>query len=131
MPNLNAALGCAQMALLPAILDEKAKVAAIYHEFCNNHGIPFITSRCDTMPNNWLNAILMRIGKSATNSSHTNARQIMTRPIWKPMHELPMYSNCASDDLTVTSNLIDRIVNLPSSVPGTKMRDLVWTYKAY
>ena len=125
MPNLNAALGCAQMASLPSILDAKAKVAAVYHKFCNEHGIPFITPPRDSISNNWLNAILMKGRKERDEFlEYTNARQIMTRPSWKPMHELSMYSGCVRDDLTVTSNLVDRIVNLPSSVPGTKVREI-------
>ncbi|MEX0387405.1 LegC family aminotransferase [Spiribacter onubensis] len=118
MPNLNAALGVAQMARLPEMIAAKREVAARYEAFFADRPETFITERPGTKVNYWLNAILLadRAERDALLEA-TNAEGIMTRPIWELMTDLPMYQHCQHDGLAVSRWLQDRIVNLPSSVP--------------
>ena len=125
LPNLNAALGCAQMETLPAMLQIKAELAARYREFCSEHGLHFIESIPGTTANHWLNAV--RLNDRAARDAFlafTNARGVMTRPIWRLMNELPAFSDCEHDGLPVSAWLADRVVNLPSSVPAAQFHRL-------
>lgn len=125
LPNLNAALGCAQMETLPAMLKIKAEVAARYREFCREHGLHFIEPIPGTTANHWLNAVRLQ-DRAARDTflAFTNARGVMTRPIWRLMNELPAFSDCEHDGLPVSAWLADRVVNLPSSVPGAQFHRL-------
>lgn len=125
LPNLNAALGCAQMELLPAMLAAKAGVAARYRTFCAANGLDFVDAPAGTTSNFWLNAIRLQ-DRAARDAflERANAAGFMTRPIWRPMDELAMFRHCQSDGLAVTRGLVDRIVNLPSSVPDAMIPDL-------
>jgi len=118
LPNLNAALGCAQMESLPAMLRIKAEVAGRYRDFCREHGLHFIEAIPGTTANHWLNAMRLQ-DRTARDAflEFTNARGVMTRPIWRLMNELPAFSTCEHDGLQVSAWLADRVVNLPSSVP--------------
>lgn len=121
LPNLNAALGCAQMEKLPVMLAIKAEIAARYRAFCAANGLRFVDAPEGTTPNWWLNAIILadRNERDAF-LAHTNARNTMTRPIWRLMSELDMFATCQNDGLEVSRWLADRVVNLPSSVPDSK-----------
>ena len=118
MPNLNAALGCAQIAQLPGFLEAKREVAAQYEFLCNELGMEFVCEPSGAQSNYWLNAIILP-DKKARDSflKETNEAGIMTRPIWRLMVDLPMYSGCQHDGLPVSRWLEERVVNLPSSVP--------------
>ena len=118
MPNLNAALGCAQMAQLPGFLDAKRKVAQQYAAFCEAHGIEFVHEPDGARSNYWLNAIVLA-SKADRDAflEETNAAGVMTRPIWRLMVDLTMYANCQHDGLSVSRWLEERVVCLPSSVP--------------
>lgn len=118
LPNLNAALGCAQMELLPKILGNKRSTALMYQEFfCQMDEVEFIAepSECDS--NYWLNAIVLK-NREIRDSflEATNRSGIMTRPIWKLMNLLPMFRNSQSGDLENSEWLEQRVVNIPSSV---------------
>lgn len=118
MPNLNAALGCAQMDQLPGFLKAKRDVAERYASFCAEHGIEFLKEPEGARSNYWLNAVIL--GSKAERDAfleETNAQGIMTRPIWQLMSELPMYAHCQRDGLVNSKWLEERVVNLPSSVP--------------
>lgn len=118
LPNLNAALGCAQMEKLGAMLAIKAEIASQYRTFCAAEGLRFFDAREGVTPNWWLNAILLSDRQERDEFlAHTNARNTMTRPIWTLMSELPMFADCQNDGLAVSKWLADRVVNLPSSVP--------------
>lgn len=121
MPNLNAALGCAQMEKLPAMLDIKADIAARYQAFCAEHELFFIEPSVGTQTNHWLNAIRLE-DRNARDAflEYTNGRGVMTRPIWTPMNELNAFSDCQHDGLETSLWLADRVVNLPSSVPQSQ-----------
>lgn len=121
LPNLNAALGCAQLERLPTMLRIKAEVAERYAEYCTARGISFVRARPGTTTNHWLNAIILNsLDERNAFLEHTNARGVMTRPIWRLMSRLPMYEACQNDGLAVSRWLEDRIVNLPSSVPESE-----------
>jgi dTDP-4-amino-4,6-dideoxygalactose transaminase len=122
LPNLNAALGCAQMETLPAMLEIKADVAARYRAFCLEHGLRFLDAPVDSRPNYWLNAIILSdIRERDALLEYSNAKGIMMRPIWRLMSELAMFANCENDGLEVSRWLADRVVNLPSSVPDGEL----------
>ncbi|MCG5531218.1 LegC family aminotransferase [Halorhodospira halochloris] len=119
MPNLNAALGCAQMDRLPDILAAKREVARRYEAFFADQPATFVKERAGTTANYWLNAI--RVGSRDERDAllkATNDAGVMTRPIWQLMSHLPMYQHCQHDGLANSRWLEDRIVNLPSSVPA-------------
>ena len=118
MPNLNAALGCAQMERLEEFLIVKAKVANKWEEFSECQSITFSKGIEGSKPNYWLNAIVLE-SKSNRDEflEYTNANGVMTRPIWKLMCELDMFKDCQTDGLKNSLWLQDRVVNVPSSVP--------------
>lgn len=117
LPNLNAALGCAQMESLPAFLENKRQTFEMYKEFFNKKGIPLVEEPKDSKSNYWLNAILLKDRRERDLFLETTNQQgVMTRPAWNLMTELPMYKDKTHDDLINATNLVDRIVNLPSSV---------------
>ena len=116
MPNLNAALGCAQLESLDKFLLSKKELSAKYAQYFTEKGIKFRTSVTHTMANNWLHAIeLSNRSERDQFLREMNAQGIGCRPIWQLMFRLPMYSDCLRDHQTNASWLEDRIVNLPSS----------------
>ena len=122
MPNLNAALGCAQMERLDEFLSEKVKVSEKWGIFFREQGIEFVRSEKSNRENNWLNAIILD-SKSDRDSflKFTNKNGVMTRPIWTLMSKLDMYKNCQTDGLTNSLWLEERVVNIPSSVPDRSL----------
>ncbi len=118
MPNLNAALGVAQVERLPAMLEIKAELAAAYASFCEDAGIEFVAAPAGTRPNYWLNAILLSSLEERNEFlAASNSAGIMTRPVWKLMTHLKMFRDCQRDDLANSLWLEERLVNIPSSVP--------------
>ncbi|MDB3923144.1 LegC family aminotransferase [Luminiphilus sp.] len=118
MPNLNAALGCAQMDQLPEFLIAKRAVAERYGAFCLAHGVEWVREPEDARSNYWLNAIILQSKQKRDRFLHeTNAAGVMTRPIWRLMVDLPMYAGCQHDGLVISRWLEERVVCLPSSVP--------------
>lgn len=126
MPNLNAALGCAQMDVLPEVLTAKRALAAQYAEFCAAHGLVMVQEPEGAYANHWLNAIILDSPEARDDFLRiTHAAGILTRPIWRLMSNLPLYANCQHDGLTVSRHLAERVVNLPSYVPeGTGVGSL-------
>jgi aminotransferase in exopolysaccharide biosynthesis len=125
LPNLNAALGVAQMETLPETLKIKAEIAARYRAFCAAEGLNFIDAPEGRRTNYWLNAIILdnRAQRDAM-LEECNAAQVMVRPIWRLMSELPMYKACQNDGLENARWLVERVVNLPSSVPENEFERL-------
>mgnify|MGYP005856500627 CR=1 FL=1 len=118
MPNLNAALGCAQMAQLDGFLETKREIAERYRQFFEGTGVQFVSEPEGARSNYWLNAIVLgsREERDAFLKA-TNDSGVMTRPVWELMSRLPMHAECWDDGLEVSEWLADRVVNLPSSVP--------------
>ncbi len=118
LPNLNAALGCAQMERLPEMLAVKADVARRYAEFFESVGMAFVRAPTGTTANYWLSAIVLdSLQERDAFLEFTNSRGVMARPIWRLMTRLAMFSHCQHDGLANSLWLEDRVVNIPSSVP--------------
>jgi len=116
MPNLNAAVACAQLEQLEEILDNKRALAAIYQEYFKEAQIQLITEIPQATANNWLNTIILNSREERdTFLKETNGSKVMTRPIWCLMNRLPMYSNCQCGPLGNAEWLEARAVNIPSS----------------
>jgi aminotransferase in exopolysaccharide biosynthesis len=117
MPNLNAALGLAQMEQLDCFLKSKRQLAKKYSEFFKNIGFAFFSEPENALSNYWLNAILLK-NNSQRNEflKFTNDHGVMTRPAWRLMHKLPMFEHCFKGDLTNSEWIEDHLVNIPSSV---------------
>lgn len=118
MPNLNAAMACAQMESLAYFIANKRQLAAAYKTFFSQHAvISFFTEPDHCKSNYWLNALIMpSLGARNTFLQETNDNGIMTRPAWELLPSLPIYANCQTDKMTNARWLADRIVNIPSSV---------------
>lgn len=120
LPNINAALGCAQLEQLPLFLEKKRALANHYRQrFSKVQGVKFFTEFEFARSNYWLNVLLLEKGNIAVRDSIleiSNANGIMTRPVWTLMHKLPMYKSCPMMDLKVAENLEGKIINIPSSV---------------
>lgn len=117
MPNINAALGCAQMEQLDEILKDKRETALRYKAFFTEiPEIEFFDEPIDCKSNFWLNAVILPDKtKQQEFLAFTNDHGVMTRPIWKLMNRLPMFSACQTDGLENTQWFTDRVVNIPSS----------------
>jgi len=117
MPNLNAALACAQMEMLESFLADKRKLAGEYADFFRSVGVNFRTETTETKANYWLMCVELE-DKSQRDRflSETNEKGIMTRPIWALTYRLPMYQHCYRDEQVNAEFLEQRIVNIPSSV---------------
>jgi len=117
MPNINAALGLAQLEQLPEFLKNKRETAAAYKTFFENTAYKFITEPEHARSNYWLNAIFCSSkDKKEELLKYTNGAGVMTRPAWQLMNRLPMFSHCQCTDLSNAEWIADRLVNIPSSV---------------
>ncbi len=122
MPNINAALGCAQLEHLDEFIADKRQTAAAYAEFFKNvDDIDFFTEPANSFSNYWLNVVILK-DRDAQQAflQETNDYGVMTRPIWELMNRLPMFENCEHDSLENTIWFADRVVNIPSSVRFVK-----------
>lgn len=117
MPNLNAALACAQLEQLQGFVEKKRALASDYDTFFSGFGVKFRKELPNTRANYWLMCVELN-GKKERDEflSYTNLNNIMTRPIWQLMFRLPMYKQCFRDEQKNAIFLEERIVNIPSSV---------------
>ena len=119
MPNLNAALACAQLEQLDSFLDNKRMLALEYKSFFDAMGIHFRTELPNTKANYWLMCVELENRRDRDLFlKETNNNKVMTRPIWQLLFKLPMYEGCQRDSQKNANYLEDRIVNIPSSVRG-------------
>ena len=118
MPNINAALGCAQMENLERYVQDKRETAARYEEFfASIPDVTFFTEPEYCRSNYWLNAVILKNKEAQLKFlEYTNDHSVMTRPIWELMNRLEMFKICETDGLENTRWLVDRIVNIPSGV---------------
>ena len=118
MPNLNAALGCAQMERLDDFLAIKTYLADQWDTFFDGKGVEFFKALGGNKANHWLNTIILDSREDRDEFLKlTNDNNVMTRPIWTLMSKLPMFKDCQTDGLENSLWLEDRVVNIPSSVP--------------
>lgn len=122
MPNVNAALGCAQLEQLDGFLADKRRTAAAYAAFfAGRPDVTFVREPEGTRSNYWLNAILLKDEKTRDAFLEaTNDRGVATRPAWTLMHRLPMFESCPRGNLDVAEDVASRLVNLPSGVRGRR-----------
>ena len=118
MPNINAALGCAQLENIDKYVESKRQTAAAYKEFFKNvPDVEFFSEPADCYSNYWLNAIILKNRDMQQEFlQFSNDNGVMTRPIWELMNRLPMFEKCENDGLENTIYFADRVVNIPSSV---------------
>ena len=117
MPNLNAALGVAQMEKMRDYLENKRELADLYSKGFADLAIEFISAPLYSAPNNWLNAILFKdLAERDAFLEYSNDRDIMTRPAWELTHTLSMFEHCIYEDLSNSQKIYDTLVNIPSSV---------------
>lgn len=119
LPNLNAALGCAQLERIENFLARKRALAERYRAaFAGMTGATFMAEPPGTKSNYWLNNIMLaagREGEQAAVLAALNGAGFGARPAWTPMHKLTMYRDCPRADLSVTEDVFRRLVSLPSS----------------
>lgn len=117
MPNLNAALVCAQLEQLDTFLANKRTLAQEYAAFFAGQNIKFRTELEDTQVNYWLMCVeLENVEERNAFLKATNEAKTMTRPIWQLMYRLPMYQHCYRDAQMNAEFLEERIVNIPSNL---------------
>lgn len=117
MPNINAALACAQLEQMPSFLKNKRELAKDYEIFFKEKGIKFRTENNGTKANYWLMCIELENKTDYKNFlKDTNDSNVMTRPVWELMSKLPMYSHCQKDGQKNATRLKSRIINVPSGV---------------
>ncbi|QDV08649.1 Putative pyridoxal phosphate-dependent aminotransferase EpsN [Planctomycetes bacterium Poly30] len=119
LPNLNAALGCAQLERLDDMLRRKRELSASYRAaFATVEGASFLEEPANTTSNYWLNAIVLDEELAAHRDElldALNAAHYMSRPLWTSMHRLPMFEGCPRMDVSVAESLEARVINIPSS----------------
>lgn len=118
MPNINAAVGCAQMEQVSAFVRRKRALAARYQEaLAATEGVSLFREPADCRSNYWLNTLWLdhadRSGRDELLLAMNNAG-LQCRPIWRPMHQLPMYASCPRMEMAVTEDLANRVINIPS-----------------
>jgi perosamine synthetase len=117
MPNLNAALACAQLEQLEMFIQNKRNLALKYNAFFESKGINFRKELPNTKANYWLMCLELDSKKDRDDFlKETNESRVMTRPIWQLIFKSPLYSTFQKDDQKNAIYLEDRIVNIPSSV---------------
>ena len=120
LPNINAALGCAQLEQLEHFISLKRLLAEKYkHTLSTLQEVYFFSEPSYAKSNYWLNAIILNESlKNLRDSFLTelNQQKIGARPAWELMHCLSMYRNSPRMDLSMAESLADRLINIPSSV---------------
>ena len=116
MPNVNAAIGVAQMESLEFFLSSKRKTAKLYADFFKDKEIRLFTEPANTKSNYWLNVVILKSRDERDKFlKFTNENKVMTRPVWRLMNKLEMFKDCQTGDLSNAEWLADRVVNIPSS----------------
>lgn len=117
LPNLNAALGCAQMEQLDLFIKAKRQLATSYQDNLTHKSVSFFTEPKNCISNYWLNCLLFKNKKDRdiflTMSNNNN---IMTRPCWTLMNTLSMYKHSYCADLSCSEHIENYLANIPSSV---------------
>lgn len=117
MPNINAALGCAQLEKVNEFVESKRQLTTFYKNLVQElPGVHLFEEPKDTKSNYWLQTLLLDASIERDEVlAYLNDNGVMSRPIWQPMHYLEMYKDCPRGDLAVVENLNKRIVNVPST----------------
>jgi perosamine synthetase len=117
MPNLNAAMICAQMEQLDNFLENKRELAGLYQKFFKGREIKFVAEPDGSRANYWLCSVQLKDRKTQQEFlKYTNDNHVMTRPVWTLMNKLEMFKDCFHDGLENAEYLEQTLVNIPSSV---------------
>lgn len=117
MPNLNAALGCGQMEMLPTFLTIKRQRAQEYAAYIAQTPWAILRERAECQSNYWLCALVLRSREERDDFLEaSNDAGIMTRPVWEPLHTLRHFAAALRDNVHNTLHMADRVVNIPSGV---------------
>ncbi len=120
LPNINAALGCAQLEQLPEFISKKRQLATRYQQlFAPLDGVSIFQEPPKSCSNYWLNVLLLEeqyAEKRDDLLQQTNSQGIMTRPLWTLQHKLAMYQQCPKMPTPIAESLETRLINVPSSV---------------
>jgi perosamine synthetase len=119
LPNLNAALGCAQLEQLDRFVASKRRLAERYRKtFEGVSGLRVVAEPAGARSNYWLNTLLLDEDCAEQRDAllaALNDAGLMARPAWTPLHRLPMYCDCPRGRLDIAEDLGRRIINVPSS----------------
>ena len=119
LPNLNAALGCAQMQKLPSFIKAKRRLFSKYLDVFNSiDGIKLFSEPLDSRSNYWLQTLILEKGLENELDNiieYTNKMGVMTRPAWELIPHLEIYRDCPKAPLPIAESLSKRIINIPSS----------------
>jgi len=117
MPNVNAAVGLAQMEQINYFLKNKRELSELYCGFFKSIGIEYFKQSENSLSNYWLNSIAFNnITERNAFLEYSNNNDVSTRAVWKLMSDLEMYSECINDGLENSKSIYQRFVNIPSSV---------------
>ncbi len=117
MPNLNAALACAQLEQLGKFVENKRELAGLYQNKLEGTNIKFVTELADAKANYWLNTLILEDKEQQQEFlGYMNSNGVMARPVWELMHRLQMFENSERGNLENSKWIADRLVNIPSSV---------------
>lgn len=115
MPNLNAALACAQLEQLDLFLANKRELTENYKNLAREIGVTIALETEEAKANYWLNALVFSdLEERNAFLEYTNSRGVMTRPVWELMNRLVMFKDCQTDSLENSIWAADRVVNVPS-----------------
>ena len=121
LPNLNAALGCAQLEQLASFLNSKRQLFRLYKDsFQSFEGADFLSEPAGCQSNFWLQTLVLKRGRESELEpilAKLSGEKILARPAWTPLHQLAPFKHFPRVDLQTAENLAQRILNLPSS-PG-------------
>ena len=119
LPNLNAALGCAQLEQLPGFLADKRHLFERYQlAFADVKGVRLVAEPAGCRSNYWLQTLLLDESLADQRDAvliATNDAGLMTRPVWALMNRLSMYCNAPKAPLPIAESLARRLINIPSS----------------
>jgi dTDP-4-amino-4,6-dideoxygalactose transaminase len=117
MPNINAAVGCAQMERFADVLENKRTTAYKYKNFFDEMSVAFVVEPVNCQSNYWLNSIILKDRQQRDQFlAYAADNGVQARPVWTLMNKLPMFSHCQNEHTEIAQCLEDRLVNIPSSV---------------
>ena len=116
LPSINACLGIGQLEKIKSMLSSKKKLNKIWKKLFINTNFYLYDPIPESTPNYWINNLILN-NKNQRNTTlkYTNERQVMTRPFWKLMIDLPAFKCCEHDGLINSKYLYNVSINLPSS----------------
>ncbi|MER2007989.1 MAG: DegT/DnrJ/EryC1/StrS family aminotransferase, partial [Psychrobacillus sp.] len=117
LPNINAALGCAQLEKMPEFIEQKRALTAFYEELVAPlEGVTLFKEPTNSFSNYWLQTLIIDDTLVRDDVlAFLNDHGVMSRPIWTPLHKLKPYRDCPRADLSTIERLNKKIINIPST----------------